>query len=178
MAEPTTPPPPPPVEEPLVTGPHGLALLAYKPAGGEISEDTRFPDAPLIYGEVVLWRGGRLLLVHVRARDCWELPGGGIDPGETPREAAARELREEAGQVIAPADLRFVGFVRTLLPNRSICYGAVYVVELAETAEVQPFEPTPEIGGIHWWDPADPADPPPPGGRLQTVDSYLVELIR
>jgi putative (di)nucleoside polyphosphate hydrolase len=28
---------------------------------------------------------------------AWQMPQGGIDPGETPREAALRELAEEAG---------------------------------------------------------------------------------
>jgi 8-oxo-dGTP pyrophosphatase MutT (NUDIX family) len=32
----------------------------------------------------------------------WELPGGGIDPGETYREAIVRELAEEAGLTIQP----------------------------------------------------------------------------
>ncbi len=29
--------------------------------------------------------------------DAWQMPQGGIDPGETPREAALRELWEETG---------------------------------------------------------------------------------
>lgn len=32
--------------------------------------------------------------------DAWQMPQGGIDPGESPHEAALRELHEEAG--IAP----------------------------------------------------------------------------
>src|SRR4029077_11053186 len=28
---------------------------------------------------------------------AWQMPQGGIDPGETPRQAAIRELREEVG---------------------------------------------------------------------------------
>jgi len=50
---------------------------------------------------------GRILLI--RAADpadaskppWWELPGGGIDPGESPEAACLRELREEAGMATA-----------------------------------------------------------------------------
>ena len=44
---------------------------------------------------------GRVLLMHwhdtVSGESLWEPPGGGIDPGETPFEAARRELTEETG---------------------------------------------------------------------------------
>lgn len=44
---------------------------------------------------------GRILLAERRpgsdGAGYWELPGGKIDPGETPAQAAARELREELG---------------------------------------------------------------------------------
>jgi len=38
-----------------------------------------------------------LLLHKPRKRDAWQLPQGGIEKGESVEEAAARELKEEAG---------------------------------------------------------------------------------
>jgi diphosphoinositol-polyphosphate diphosphatase len=32
-----------------------------------------------------------------RSRERWVIPGGGIEPNETPSEAAQREVHEEAG---------------------------------------------------------------------------------
>lgn len=40
---------------------------------------------------------GKLLLSRHRARDTWETQGGHIEPGESPEEAARRELWEESG---------------------------------------------------------------------------------
>ncbi|MDP4586273.1 MAG: NUDIX domain-containing protein [Microbacteriaceae bacterium] len=42
---------------------------------------------------------------HTGLAPRWITPGGGIDPGETPLEAAVRELHEETGLVVDPADL-------------------------------------------------------------------------
>ena len=49
------------------------------------------------------------VLVLNSVRKVWELPGGFIDPGETPRQAAIRELAEEAGCVAR--DTRWLGLV-------------------------------------------------------------------
>jgi 8-oxo-dGTP pyrophosphatase MutT (NUDIX family) len=41
--------------------------------------------------------------------DAWCFPGGGIEPGETAREGAVRELEEETGIRVAPDDLTDLG---------------------------------------------------------------------
>jgi 8-oxo-dGTP diphosphatase len=40
---------------------------------------------------------GRVLLVKPTYKDGWDIPGGYVEPGETPTEACAREVREELG---------------------------------------------------------------------------------
>ena len=40
---------------------------------------------------------GRILLVQPTYKDHWDIPGGYVETGETPAEAAAREVREELG---------------------------------------------------------------------------------
>ena len=48
------------------------------------------------YGGVVL-RGDDLLVITPTGRRVTGLPKGGLEAGETPEQAAAREVREEAG---------------------------------------------------------------------------------
>jgi len=40
------------------------------------------------------FNGNRVLLTRLKNRD-WDIPGGKIDPGETPQQAAVREVMEE-----------------------------------------------------------------------------------
>jgi 8-oxo-dGTP diphosphatase len=45
----------------------------------------------------VICDGPRALLSHRRDVDLWDLPGGAVEVGETPWEAAVREAEEETG---------------------------------------------------------------------------------
>ncbi len=72
-----------------------------KATGGE-GDDAyytfRSPDAVLI---LPITQDGRVIMVrqwrHARNKISTELPAGGIDSGETPEQAARRELLEETG---------------------------------------------------------------------------------
>jgi len=75
---------------------------------------------------VVLDLSGRVLLINAvdpanpSGAKWWEIPGGGMDPGETSAETARRELREEAGIIeaevgpvvwVQAVQFRFAGFL-------------------------------------------------------------------
>ena len=72
-------------------------------------------DLPIVERDVVRLvvrdRQDRILLFHTREISApelgtwWELPGGGIEAGETHLEAALRELVEETGIVASAAQL-------------------------------------------------------------------------
>lgn len=70
--------------------------------------------ARVVVGAAIV-RDGRLLVAQrsypAELAGRWELPGGGVEPGETEREALVRECREELG-----AEVRIGGRVGTDLP--------------------------------------------------------------
>jgi len=71
--------------------------LARFTAWYEISEAEYAGVAEPTFAVVVAHSPKGVVLVFNRYRKVWELPGGLIDPGETPRSGAARELTEESG---------------------------------------------------------------------------------
>ncbi|MGW0720440.1 NUDIX hydrolase [Streptomyces sp. NPDC002778] len=121
-------------------------------------------DAPLPAALVAVWHADRVLMVFDRFRQVWELPGGRIEEGESPRQAAARELLEESGQV-PDGPLRFIGYAGFVLaPDQRAEYAALFA---GRTTEIQGFQATEEIAAIRWWN-LQEALP----GRVQTLDAY------
>ncbi|WP_407555104.1 NUDIX hydrolase [Streptomyces sp. Pv4-95] len=149
---------------PLAVDDRGNALTSFSSG----TEEAPPLDAPLPFSLVALWHGDRVLMVFDRFRQSWELPGGRIDPGESPRRAAARELLEETGH--APAGrLRFAGYAGfTLAPDRRAEYGALFT---GHSAGLREFEPNDEIAAIRWWDFQETLP-----GRVQPLDVHLARL--
>ncbi|PKP75776.1 MAG: NUDIX hydrolase [Alphaproteobacteria bacterium HGW-Alphaproteobacteria-6] len=68
--------------------------------GAPPQRDQHYRPRPGAYA--VLWRAGAVLLTHQEAPEPeFQLPGGGVDPGESPLAALHREVREETGWTIA-----------------------------------------------------------------------------
>ncbi len=61
---------------------HSAGVLLYRRSGGE-------PEVLLVHPGGPFWRN--------RDAGAWQIPKGGIEPGEAPLEAARREAEEELG---------------------------------------------------------------------------------
>jgi len=66
-----------------------------------------FHRPQLVGSYVAVWHRKRLLLIRNSYKSGETLPGGGIHRGESPREAARRELAEEVGLEVAADQLEF-----------------------------------------------------------------------
>jgi 8-oxo-dGTP pyrophosphatase MutT (NUDIX family) len=58
---------------------------------------------------VILGDGEHIVLGHATRSPRWDIPKGEAEPGEDFAAAAARELREETGLAVLPADLIALG---------------------------------------------------------------------
>lgn len=71
-------------------------------------DSREYPSRPICGVGVVVRRDDEVLLIqrgNPPRRGDWSIPGGVVELGETLREAARREIREECGIEIAVGDL-------------------------------------------------------------------------
>lgn len=78
---------------------------------------TQYDNGKVVFmkrdrSQALVIRGDRILLVEheLFGRDFYNLPGGGIEKGETPEQAALRELSEECnvqGTIIRPLTIEY-----------------------------------------------------------------------
>ncbi len=66
-------------------------------------------------GVLIADHAGRILLVQPTYKPYWDIPGGRMEPGESPRACAQREVKEELGITVTPSRLLVVDY----LPQRA-----------------------------------------------------------
>lgn len=67
-----------------------------------------YPETPLVGVGAIIVEYGRVVLVkrgHPPLAGEWSIPGGVLEVGETIREAAVREAREETSIIVKPVEL-------------------------------------------------------------------------
>lgn len=69
----------------------------------------RTPRTRVISCGTLVTDGQLLLIGHATGSPRWDIPKGLLEPGEDPRQAAVRELREETGLEAPPARLVELG---------------------------------------------------------------------
>ena len=125
------------------------------------------------YGVVI--DGGRILLAlwNEGATPAWTVPGGGVEEGETPEQAAIREVREETGYDVelvrplgedtftVPAGRRLEGASRPLLSVRLIyearIVGGALTHEVGGTTDEAAWIPLTEVARLERVDLVDAA---------------------
>lgn len=110
--------------------------------GGETEREI--VDHPDVIGVVPVLEDGRIVLVRQyrisAGRVLLEIPAGGIDEGETPEEAARREMVEETGYRVGALE-RLSGFYTS--PGYTVEYMHLFLA--TDLRPGQPTESTDEI---------------------------------
>ena len=69
----------------------------------------------------------------------WQLPGGWIEPGESPEQTARREVMEETGLDLD--ELRFVGLTNNKIPDQNHSISLYFEAECSNPEQIDNREP-------------------------------------
>ncbi|HBZ43024.1 MAG TPA: NUDIX hydrolase [Maritimibacter sp.] len=143
--------------------------------GDPIVKNQYYRPRPGAYA--ILPREGKLLLTHQdEPTPEFQLPGGGIDPGESPLIALYREVREETGWHIARP--RRLGFFRRFayMPEYDLWAEKVCHVFVAHPVR-EKHEPTEPGHEAVWMDPEFAVSLLGNAGDAQFTADYLAGVL-
>jgi RimJ/RimL family protein N-acetyltransferase len=141
------------------------------PDGFRAMLNAGLPTKRVIAQGVIRDPRGRVLMCELVYKPDWDLPGGVVEPGESPRDGIVREVYEELGVELAAGDLLAVDW---LPPWAGWDDAVVLVFDLGEhdTALVKDavLEPR-EIAAVHWCEPelVRSRARPPTAARVEQV---------
>lgn len=110
-----------------------------------------------------------LLLRTFVSHGNWTLPGGGIKRGESSKQAAVRELYEETGIKVSPAELEYLTTLSK--PTYDVPFTApLFRIKLSRqvalTLHINPFE----VASAQWVDISTPVE------SLSKIASFAIDL--
>ena len=118
--------------------------------------DSVLPMKRMIGHAVFRDEQGRVLLTETRYKQDWELPGGIVEAGESPRVGAEREVLEEIGLSVHFSDAALIDWMPPYLgwsdAIEFIFDGGTLAPEVADG--ITATDPR-ELVAVHWVDPAD-----------------------
>lgn len=110
--------------------------------------DSNQKRLPVIVAAGVLVEHGRVLLTQRKKGShlagAWEFPGGKVEPGEDPRDALVRELREEIGIEVTvedPVEVTFHAY-----PEKSVLLLFFAVTRRHGSPDPQPID----VAAVQW----------------------------
>lgn len=116
-----------------------------------LAERIRENGTPYGAHTIVYRPSGELLLVRHEDVDLWVLPGGGVRKDETFRDAAEREVAEEAGVDVDYDGLAILTEIRVVADD-NVTWGVLPVFAgEAETTEPTVSDPDGEISAARWF---------------------------
>ena len=122
------------------------------PDGFRAMLNAGLPTKRVIAQGVIRDSAGRVLLCELVYKPDWDLPGGVVEPGESPRDGIVREVNEELGIDVVAGDLLAVDWLPPWAGWDDAC---VLIFDLgehdADLVRDAVLEPR-EIAAVHWCD--------------------------